>query len=181
MPVNRTSVLVFTVACLGGMILGTVIRPAIPTLTGNAVEPSEAVPSTAPRSASVLTKRSTPPSNPSSQARTQELAKLPASQRILWLATQAESATPDQMAQLVALAKKENHMDIELARALSAQWADLDPVHMMTTLASTGENDYRLWSLILHQTGLLVWGWWPPVWHQRIHNQSPDPVGQAGL
>lgn len=153
MSVSRIQrpLLFFVAACLGGIIIGVAIRPAIPTLSGASAEPSEdslTLPesSTAPSPATILTKRSKEPSGV-----LKELATLPASQRILWLATQAESATPDQMARLVALAKKENHMDIELARALAAHWADLDPAHMMETLAANGEDDYRLWKILCIQ------------------------------
>ncbi len=141
------NLLVFSAACAGGFLLGMVIRPALPSQPSRSASLSKAVSAIQQQSStSILTDRTSP-----SSKIVKELTKLPASRRTLWLATQSETATPDQFARLLTLAKKEGHLDIDLARAIAAKWADLDPTHMMQHLIRNGETDYRIWKVLCVQ------------------------------
>ncbi len=67
------------------------------------------------------------------------LQKSTRTQNWLWLATQAETASPEEMPRLVRLAAG----DAELLKMLGAHWASLDPQHMLTYLLADQRSAQR--------------------------------------
>ncbi len=90
----------------------------------------------AKRGATLVTARST-----RWNAISEALAEVPRTQRYLWLAAQAEQASPAEMRRLFRLAGTENQIDLQ--RAIAARWAKLDPSHMFQSLQAEPGLNYR--------------------------------------
>ncbi len=106
------------------------------------------------------------------QAEREAFARSSQTQRWLWLASQAETASASEMLRLVALAGE----DTELRKMLASQWGKAAPEHMLRTLVS----EIKAPASALHDPGELL-RWLFREWGERDAHGLADALADESM